>query len=259
VRVRLIERLGFLSLLFVQNLGALAVFAVAVARATVLRPYRVRRCVSEVFDVGVLSLSIVCLSGFAVGAVLGLQGYDTLVRFGAESNVGAMVGLSLVKELGPVLTALLVIGRAGSATAAEIASMVTTEQLDGLRMMSIDPVDFVVAPKALALVIVMPLLAALFIVFALFGGYLVDVLLLGLHGGTYFSSLETSIEFGEDIVPSFSKSLVFGGLVAFISTYRGYTSEPTSAGVSAATTGTVVTASVCVLLFDYVITALWGV
>jgi phospholipid/cholesterol/gamma-HCH transport system permease protein len=129
-----IERLGFTSLAFVENLGSLAVFIGHILRCTFLPPYRVRRFVNEVFDVGVLSLSIVCLSGFAVGAVLGLQGYDTLVRFGAEANVGAMVGLSLVKELGPVLTALLVIGRAGSATAAEIASMVTTEQLDGLRM-----------------------------------------------------------------------------------------------------------------------------
>jgi phospholipid/cholesterol/gamma-HCH transport system permease protein len=254
-----IERLGFTSLAFVENLGSLAVFIGDILRCTFLPPYRVRRFVTEVFDVGVLSLSIVCLSGFAVGAVLGLQGYDTLVRFGAEANVGAMVGLSLVKELGPVLTALLVTGRAGSATAAEIASMVTTEQLDGLRMMSIDPVDFVVTPKALALVVVMPLLSALFIVFALAGGYLVGVTMLGLHGGTYFSSLESSIDFTEDILPSFSKTVVFGGLVGFISTYRGYTSEPTSAGVSAATTGTVVTASVCVLLFDYVITALWGV
>jgi phospholipid/cholesterol/gamma-HCH transport system permease protein len=254
-----IERLGLASLNFVEKLGELAVFIARVLRCTVLPPYRFRRFVNEVFDVGVLSLSIVCLSGFAVGAVLGLQGYDTLVRFGAEANVGAVVGLSLVKELGPVLTALLVTGRAGSATAAEIASMVTTEQLDGLRMMSVDPVDFVVTPKAMALVVVMPLLSSLFIVFALAGGYLVGVVLLGLHGGTYFSSLESSIDFAEDIVPSFSKALVFGGLVAFISTYRGYTSEPTSAGVSAATTGTVVTASVCVLLFDYVITALWGV
>jgi phospholipid/cholesterol/gamma-HCH transport system permease protein len=254
-----IERLGFTSLAFVENLGSLAVFVGHILRCMFLPPYRVRRFVNEIFDVGVLSLSIVCLSGFAVGAVLGLQGYDTLVRFGAEANVGAMVGLSLVKELGPVLTALLVIGRAGSATAAEIASMVTTEQLDGLRMMSIDPVDFVVTPKALALVVVMPLLSSLFIVFALAGGYLVGVMLLGLHGGTYFSSLESSIDFAEDILPSFSKTVVFGGLVGFISTYRGYTSEPTSAGVSAATTGTVVTASVCVLLFDYVITALWGV
>jgi phospholipid/cholesterol/gamma-HCH transport system permease protein len=259
VRLTNVEKLGFTSLVFVENLGSLAIFAGRVMRSAFSRPFRIQRFVNEIFDVGVLSLSIVCLSGFAVGAVLGLQGYDTLVRFGAEANVGAMVGLSLVKELGPVLTALLVIGRAGSAVAAEIASMVTTEQLDGLRMMSVDPVDFVVSPKALALVVVMPLLTALFIVFALAGGYLVGVMLLGLHGGTYFSSLEGSIDFIEDIVPSFSKALVFGGLVGFISTYRGFTSEPTSAGVSAATTGTVVTASVCVLLFDYVITALWGV
>jgi phospholipid/cholesterol/gamma-HCH transport system permease protein len=254
-----VERLGFTSLVFVENLGALAIFMGRVLRCAALPPVRFGRFVNEVFDVGVLSLSIVCLSGFAVGAVLGLQGYDTLVRFGAEANVGAMVGLSLVKELGPVLTALLVIGRAGSAAAAQIATMVTTEQLDGLRMMSVDPIDFVVTPKAMALIVVMPLLTALFVVFALAGGFLVGVVLLGLHGGTYFSSLESAIGFTDDIVPSFTKALVFGGLVGFISTYRGYTSEPTSAGVSAATTGTVVTASVCVLLFDYVITALWGV
>jgi phospholipid/cholesterol/gamma-HCH transport system permease protein len=259
VRPNPVERLGFKSLLLVENLGALTLFILKVLRTAALPPYRIRRFVGEVFDVGVLSLSIVCLSGVAVGAVLGLQGYDTLVRFGAEANIGAVVGLSLVKELGPVLTALLVIGRAGSAAAAEIASMVTTEQLDGLRMMSIDPIDFVIAPKALALVAVMPLLSSLFIVFAIGGGFLVDVLLLGLHGGTYFSSLESAIDFETDLMPSFSKTLVFGGLVGSIATYRGYTSEPTSAGVSAATTGTVVTASVCVLLFDYVITALWGV
>jgi phospholipid/cholesterol/gamma-HCH transport system permease protein len=259
VRLPAIERLGFKSQLLVEGLGGMAVFTGNMLRTAALPPYRVRRFVNEIFDVGVLSLSIVCLSGFAVGAVLGLQGYDTLVRFGAEANVGAMVGLSLVKELGPVLTALLVIGRAGSAAAAEIATMVTTEQLDGLRMMSIDPVEFVVAPKALALLVVMPLLTGLFIVFALLGGYLVGVVLLGLHGGTYFASLESAITFADDIVPSFSKALVFGALVGFIATFRGYTSEPTSAGVSAATTGTVVTASVCVLLFDYVITALWGI
>jgi phospholipid/cholesterol/gamma-HCH transport system permease protein len=259
MRLPSIERLGFKSQQFVEHLGGLAVFTLDVLRCAALPPYRFRRFVDEVFDAGVLSLSIVCLSGFAVGAVLGLQGYDTLVRFGAEANVGAMVGLSLVKELGPVLTALLVIGRAGSAAAAQIATMVTTEQLDGLRMMSIDPVDFVVGPKALALMVVMPLLAALFIIFALAGGYLVGVVRLGLHGGTYFASLESAITFTDDIVPSLSKTLVFGALVGFIATYRGYTSEPTSSGVSAATTGTVVTSSVCVLLFDYVITALWGI
>lgn len=259
MRLLAVERLGFKSQLLVDHLGGLAIFALSVLRSSAVPPFRFRRFIEEIFDAGVLSLSIVCLSGLAVGAVLGLQGYDTLVRFGAEANVGAMVGLSLVKELGPVLTALLVIGRAGSAAAAQIATMVTTEQLDGLRMMSIDPIDFVVGPKALALLVVMPLLVALFIVFALAGGYLVAVVLLGLHGGTYFASLESAITFADDIVPSLSKALVFGALVGFIATYRGYTSEPTSAGVSAATTGTVVTSSVCVLLFDYVITALWGI
>ena len=259
MRWRSVERLGFRGLQLVEDLGGFALFILGVLRTAALPPYRFQRFANEVFDVGVLSLSIVCLSGLAVGAVLGLQGYDTLVRFGAEANVGAIVGLSLVKELGPVLTALLVTGRAGSAAAAEIASMVTTEQLDGLRMMSIDPVDFVVAPKALALITVMPLLSSLFIVFAIVGGYLVDVLLLGLHGGTYFSSLESAVDLTSDLTPSFVKAIVFGCLVGFISTFRGYTSEPTSAGVSAATTGTVVTASVCVLLVDYVITALWGV
>jgi phospholipid/cholesterol/gamma-HCH transport system permease protein len=173
--------------------------------------------------------------------------------------LGAVVGLSLVRELGPVLTALLFTGRAASAMAAEIASMVTTGQLDGLRMMSVDPIDFVVSPKALAMLAVMPLLNALFIVFAVFGGYLIGVSYLGLDGGQYVTSLEEAVDFDNDIAGSLLKSVIFGGLIGIIATYRGYTSEPTAAGVSAATTGTVVAASVCVLLIDYVITALWGV
>jgi phospholipid/cholesterol/gamma-HCH transport system permease protein len=170
-----------------------------------------------------------------------------------------VVGLSLVRELGPVLTALLVTGRAGSAKAAEIASMVRTEQLDGLRMMSIDPMDFVVAPRALAMLLAMPLLSALFIVLAFFGGYVVGVQLLGLDGGTYLTGLENSIDYSEDVAGSLLKAVVFGGLVGLIATYRGFISEPTAAGVSAATTGTVVVSSVSILIFDYVITALWGV
>jgi len=259
VKLKPIENLGFQALTVLEHLGRVTLFGLRIVASLIVRPYRVRRFLADVFDAGVLSLPVVCLSGAVVGGTLSLLGYTTLVRFGGEEALGALVGLAVIRELGPVLTALLVIGRAGSATAAQIAAMVTTEQLDGLRMMSIDPIDFVVGPKALALLVVMPLLAALFIIFALAGGYLVGVVLLGLHGGTYFASLESSIEFVEDILPSFSKTVVFGGLVGFISTYRGYTSEPTSAGVSAATTGTVVTASVCVLLFDYVITALWGV
>jgi len=254
-----VQRLGFRTVSLVGHLGCIAMFGIDVTRQALHRPFRGRRLVNEIFDVGVLSLAIVCLSGATVGAVLGLQGYNTLSRFGAEGSLGAVVGLSLVRELGPVLTALLVTGRAGSAMAAEIASMVTTQQLDGLRMMSIDPIDFVVTPKALAMLIAMPMLNALFIIFALFGGYMVGVALLGVDAGTYVSSLENAIDFENDVAGTLLKSGIFGALVGFIATYRGYISEPTSAGVSAATTGTVVNASVSVLIFDYVITALWGV
>jgi len=257
--VNAIQDLGLRTVSLVEHLGRLANFVLQIGRNAVRPPWRVQRLVDEVYDTGVLSLAIVCLSGATVGAVLGLQGYVTLSRFGAEGSLGAVVGLSLVRELGPVLTALLVTGRAGSAMAAEIASMVTTEQIDGLRMMSVDPIDFVVKPKALAMLIAMPMLNALFIVLALFGGYLVGVQLLGVDGGTYISSMEGSINLEDDIAGTLLKSVIFGALVGMIATYRGYTSEPTSAGVSAATTGTVVTGSVAILLFDYVITALWGV
>jgi phospholipid/cholesterol/gamma-HCH transport system permease protein len=190
--------------------------------------------------------------------VLGLQGYHMLSRFGAKQAVGAMVGLSLVRELGPVLTALLVTGRAGSATTAEIGAMVATEQLDGLRMLSIDPIHLVIKPRALALAIVMPLLTALFIVSGIFGGYLAGVWLMGLDGGSYMSSLKGAIDFHKDITGSMLKAAIFGILVSVIATYRGYRSAPTAEGVSAATTSTVVTASVSVLIFDYIITAIWG-
>ena len=254
-----VATLGLRSLELVGHLGRVAVFLAHIGRVAVRRPYRVRRLVNEIFDSGVLSLAIVCLSGATVGAVLGLQGYNTLSRFGATGALGAVVGLSLVRELGPVVAALLVTGRAGSAMAAEIASMVTTGQIDGLRMMSIDPVDFVVTPKALAMLFVLPMLAALFVVFGFFGGYVVGVQLLGLDGGTYLTSLESSIDFHDDVAQSLVKSLVFAALVGTIATYRGFHAEPTSAGVSAATTGTVVVGSLAILLFDYVITALWSV
>jgi phospholipid/cholesterol/gamma-HCH transport system permease protein len=259
MRTNGVSTLGLRSLDLVQHMGRMALFVGHIGRVAVRRPFRLRRLVNEVFDTGVLSLAIVCLSGATVGAVLGLQGYTTLSRFGATASLGAVVGLSLVRELGPVLTALLVTGRAASAMAAEIASMVTTGQIDGLRMMSIDPVDFVIAPKALAMLIVLPMLAALFIAFGFFGGYVVGVELLGLDGGTYVSSLEGSIDFRDDVAQSLVKALVFAVLVGTIATYRGFHAEPTSAGVSAATTGTVVVASLSVLLFDYVITALWSV
>lgn len=254
-----LRRLGRAAQDFVLEVGRVTVFGGRVLNALRTRPFRVRRTLDELYNVGVLSLAIIGVSGVAVGMVLGLQGYNTLVRFGAEESLGAVVGLSLIRELGPVLTALLVTGRAGSAVAAEIASMVVTEQLDGLRMLSIQPVHFVVAPKVLAMVIAVPLLGALFTTLALFGGYVVGVLFLGVDAGSYLSSLEGAIEFDTDVVGSLIKSTVFGVLIALLATYRGYTAQPHAAGVSAATTSTVVVASVTILIFDYFITALWEV
>ena len=254
-----VRDLGALTLRFVDDLGRLAVFGGQVLRAALVPPVRLRAFVDEMYKLGVLSIVIITVCGLAVGMVLGLQGYNTLARFGATNSLGAVVGLSLIRELGPVLTALLAIGRAGSATTAEIGTMVATEQLDGLRMMSIDPVHFIVMPRAAAMMVVMPLLSALFIVMGLFGGYLVGVGLMGVDGGAYLSSLESSVDFNDDVLGSLVKGLVFGVLAGLVATYRGYTSAPTSAGVSAATTSTVVVGSVTVLLVDYVITALWGV
>jgi len=254
-----VARLGGRGIAFVNELGLLAAFAARVAAALATPPPRVRRCLDEIHDVGVLSVSVIGVSGLAVGMVLGLQGYNTLVRFGAEESLGTVVGLSLIRELGPVLSALLVTGRAASAAAAEIASMVVTEQLDGLRMMSIDPVHYVIAPKVLAFVISMPLLSSLFTVLGLAGGYLVGVLFLGVDGGGYVSSVQGSIDVYEDVVPSLVKSLVFGLLVAMIAAFRGFHAEPHSAGVAAATTSTVVVASVTTLIVDYFLTALMGV
>ncbi|MCH8132048.1 MAG: ABC transporter permease [Myxococcales bacterium] len=254
-----IHALGHRSVDFVTDLGRITRFTLQIVRALLMPRYRVRRTIDAVFDSGVLSLAIICLSGITVGAVLGLQGFYNLSRFGAEGSLGAVVGISLVRELGPVLTALLFTGRAASAVAAEIASMVTTGQLDGLRMMSVDPIDFIVSPKALGMLLVLPLLNALFISFAFFGAYLVGVSYLGLDGGQFLTTLESSMTFENDIAVSLLKSFVFGVLVSIIATYRGYTSLPTAEGVSAATTGTVVVASTAILLTDYAITALWGV
>ena len=251
--------LGFAAVRFVTDLGRLARFAAQIGRAALAPPLRVRLFVDELFKLGVLSLVIICVCGLAVGMVLSLQGYNTLVRFGAEQSLGAVVGLSLIRELGPVLTALLATGRAGSATTAEIGTMVATEQLDALRMMSVDPIDLVATPRALAMTAVMPLLSALFIVCGLFGGYLVGVGLMGVDAGSYMSSLRSAVDFHDDVLGSLLKALIFGGLVGLIATYRGHTTVPTSAGVGAATTSTVVVASVSILIFDYFITALWGV
>lgn len=254
----MLAAIGSRVMLFIEETGRVAAFAGRILAAACSRPARFGRFTDEVFHLGVLSLIIICVSGLAVGAVLGLQGYNTLERFGATDSLGTVVGLSLIRELGPVLTALLATGRAGSATTAEIGTMAATEQLDGLRMMSVNPIHYVVMPKAIAMIFVMPLLSALFIVCGIAGGYFVGVYW-GIDPGSYMTGLESAVTFEDDVLGSLLKSFIFGVLVALIATYRGFTSVPTSAGVSAATTTTVVEASVIILIFDYFITALWGV
>lgn len=210
----------------------------------------------QVFAVGVLTLVIILVSGLFVGMVLGLQGYNTLVDFGAESSLGLLVALSLTRELGPVLTALLFAGRAGSALTAEIGLMKATEQLAAMEMMAVDPVARVVAPRFLAGFLSVPLLTALFIAVGVWGGHLVGVVLLGVDAGQYWSAMQSGIDVYEDILNGVIKSVVFGFVVTWIAVFEGYDATPTSEGVSRATTRTVVNASLAVLGLDFVLTSL---
>lgn len=217
---------------------------------------RWRGVVKQIFSVGVLSLVIILVSGLFVGMVLGLQGYNTLVDFGAEESLGVLVALSLVRELGPVVSALLFAGRAGSALTAEIGLMKTTEQLSAMEMMAVDPLHRVIAPRLLAGFISMPLLAGIFSAIGVYGGYLVGVGLLGVDEGAFWSQMQAAVDFADDIVNGIIKSLVFGFVVTWIAVFEGYDTIPTSEGVSRATTRTVVNSSLAILGLDFVLTAL---
>jgi phospholipid/cholesterol/gamma-HCH transport system permease protein len=255
--LRVVQHAGEATLQGVQALGLMAQFAGQIVLNLVTPPVRWRVFVKEIYKQGVLSIVIIGVSGLTVGMVLGLQGHMTLSRFGATASLGAMVATSLIRELSPVLTGLLLTGRAGSATTAEIGTMVATEQLDGLRMMAVNPIHVVVVPRAVALVIVAPLLNGLFTLLGLFGGWLVAVEMFGMDSSGYIASVRGEVNFPVDVVGSILKAVVFGLLLALISTYRGCASEPNSAGVSAATTASVVQASVAILVFDFFITSIW--
>jgi len=216
---------------------------------------RLRLIIRELYFTGVLSLIIVLVSGLFVGMVLGLQGYQTLQTYGSESALGVLVALSLVRELGPVVSALLFASRAGSAMTAEIGLMKATEQLSAMEMMAVDPIARVVAPRFWAGVISMPLLAAMFSAMGVFGGYLVGVVLIGVDEGSFWSQMQSAVDFREDIVNGVIKSFVFGVAVTWIALFEGYDAPPTAEGVSGATTRTVVTSSLAVLGLDFVLTA----
>lgn len=217
---------------------------------------RPRLLLNQLYSVGVLSCLIISISGLFVGMVLGLQGYYILSDFGAEETLGVMVAASLVRELGPVVSALLFAGRAGSALTAEIGLMKATEQLSGMEMMAIDPIKRIISPRFLAGFISMPLLAALFSAIGILGGQIVGSGLLGVDDGAYWSQMQAKIDFYDDIVNGFIKSLVFGFVTSWIALFEGYDAIPTSEGVSRATTRTVVNSAFSILGLDFILTTL---
>ncbi|MCU0833248.1 MAG: lipid asymmetry maintenance ABC transporter permease subunit MlaE [Chromatiaceae bacterium] len=240
-----IERLGRGHLLLLGMIGGLP--------SLVARP---RLLTAQIYNIGVLSVLIVTVSGLFVGMVLGLQGYYVLSQFGAAESLGVMVAASLVRELGPVVTALLVAGRAGSALTAEIGLMKATEQLSGLEMMAVDPVKRILTPRFLGGLIAMPVLAAMFSAVGVLGGYFVGVGLLGVDDGAFWSQMQAKIDLHEDVINGVIKSLVFGVVVTWIALFQGYDAVPTSEGVSRATTRAVVHSALAVLGLDFVLTAL---
>ncbi|WP_341781064.1 lipid asymmetry maintenance ABC transporter permease subunit MlaE [Ectopseudomonas mendocina] len=212
--------------------------------------------IKQLFSVGVMSLAIIIVSGIFIGMVLALQGYNILVSYGSEQAVGQMVALTLLRELGPVVTALLFAGRAGSALTAEIGNMKSTEQLSSLEMIGVDPLKYIVAPRLWAGFISMPLLAMIFSVVGIWGGAMVAVDWLGVYEGSFWSNMQNSVSFNDDVLNGVIKSIVFAFVVTWIAVFQGYDCEPTSEGISRATTRTVVYASLAVLGLDFILTAL---
>ncbi|HUE92824.1 lipid asymmetry maintenance ABC transporter permease subunit MlaE [Pseudomonas sp.] len=212
--------------------------------------------VKQLYSVGVMSLAIIVVSGLFIGMVLSLQGFSILTKYGSEQAVGQMVALTLLRELGPVVTALLFAGRAGSALTAEIGNMKSTEQLSSLAMIGVDPLKYIVAPRLWAGFISMPLLAMIFSVVGIWGGAMVAIDWLGVYEGSFWANMQSSVSFREDVLNGVIKSMVFAFVVTWIAVFQGYDCEPTSEGISRATTKTVVYASLAVLGLDFILTAL---
>lgn len=251
-----IARLGAWSLTTLERSGRALIFLLGLLSSSFRCLARFSLVTHQIFAVGVLTVLIIVVAALFVGMVLGLQGYYNFVKFGAESSLGAFVALSLTRELGPVLAALLYTGRAGSALTAEIGLMKATDQLAAMEMMAVDPVRRVIAPRFVAGVIALPLLTMMFIAVGVMGGYLVGVAQLGLDDGVFWSTMQDFVDFRADVVNGLFKSVVFAIVVNWIAVFEGYDCQPTSEGVSRATTRTVVSASLAVLGLDYLLTAL---
>lgn len=250
--------LGRLALFPIQKMGSVAIFFFKGFFLIFWFPFQFSKIIQQVYFIGMKSLLVICLTGAFTGMVLGLQGYYTLSKFGSEGLLGAAVALTLIRELGPVLSAIMVIGRAGSAMAAEIGIMRISEQIDALETMDIDPIRFLVSPRLAASIISFPILTAIFDTVGIFGGYLTGSGLLGINPGIYFSRVETSVLM-EDVMGGFYKSIVFAVVVSTICCFQGYFTHLRSEGfgakgVSLSTTSAVVISSVLVLVADYVLT-----
>lgn len=252
-----LARIGEGTVDMLAGLGRFTLFNGALLRFSDALFAKAGLWIRALFAAGVLSLPIIVVAGFFVGMVLAFQGYTTLVNFGAEQSLGIMVALSLMRELGSVVSGLLFAGRAGSAITAEIGLMKTTEQLAAMEMMAIEPVRQVGVPRFWGALFALPLLTVIFVAVAIVGAYLVGVVYLGVDGGVFWSQMKNGVSFYDDIVEGMIiKSVVFGWLVAAIAVYQGFASAPTVRGMGNATTKTVVLASLAVLGFDFVLTAM---
>lgn len=245
---------GFNNIL--ASIGRFSMFLLLLLPALPVGLWRLKLLLKQVYFIGVLSLPIILTAGLFVGMVLTLQGYNVLSDYNSEEMVGSMTALTLLRELGPVVTALLFAGRAGSAMTAEIGLMKSTEQLSALEMMAVDPIKFVFAPRFMATVIVVPMLSIIFVAMGILGGYFVAVGWLGVDEGAFWSQMNRHVDWNEDVMSGIIKSVVFGFLIAKIALYQGYDAVPTAEGVSNATTRTVVHASLAVLAMNFVLTAL---
>jgi len=248
--VEMIERLGAVVLDGIVDLGDFVLFLLHSVLYVFLPPFKPRLSIRQIRIIGADSLFLIILIGGFTGMVLGLQGYNTLRRFGSEGALGTVVALVLVRELGPVLAAIMLTARAGSAMAAELGSMQATEQIDALTVMAINPIQYLVSPRMFAGVFSFPLLTAIFDVIGIFGGYMIGVGLLGAPSGPYFNGIAANMS-GHDIMISLYKALVFGVVVMWVCCYKGYHAERMATGVSRATTEAVVLSSVLILAFDY--------
>jgi len=253
--MRFIERLGEMVIEGVFHLGNFVIFLLSALAYTLAPPYKPRLLIRQLRTIGAESSFLVGLIGMFTGMVLGLQGYTTLRRFGSEGALGTVVALVLVRELGPVLAALMVTARAGSAMAAEIGAMQATEQVDALTVMAINPVQYLVSPRLLAGVISLPLLTCIFDVIGIWGGYIIGVGLMGAPSGPFFNGIAQNMG-SHDIAIGLYKALVFGIVVMWVCCYKGYHAARMATGVSRATTEAVVLSSVLILAWDYFLTSI---